>query len=407
MRILCIGNRYPPWSTGGYETAWANTVDWLGRGGHAVKVLTTLPDPTDNPGDAHAAPGDIHRELRWYWRAHRFPSLTLSECRMIERANADALARHLGEFSPEAVMWWAMGGMSLSLLEQVRRAGVPAVAVVGDEWPAYGPEVDGWTRHWSGYRRPLAAAAERSSGIPTRLALERAAVWSFNSAYTRSVACTAGWNLVDAAIDHPGVALERFGAAADRSAGDGSWSWRLLYCGRIDPRKGIATAIRALPLLPHETRLTVLGTGDPDHLSELTTLAHRLSVSDQVTFSSGGAREVVAAYAACDALVFPATWREPWGLVPLEAMASRRPVVASRAGGGIAEYLENGRNCLQFEPEDADGLAAAITRLVEHPGLRQSVVRSGYATARRYSEGRFHAGIQQRLSETLARGALS
>jgi glycosyltransferase involved in cell wall biosynthesis len=402
MRILCIGNRYPPWSTGGYETTWAAAVQWLRGTGHSVQVLTTLPDPTDNPVDAHAAHGDVHRELQWYWRAHRFPSLSLSECRTIERANADALARHLKEFSPEAVMWWAMGGMSLSLLEQVRRAGVPAVAVVGDEWPAYGPEVDGWTRHWSGWRRPMGAAAERSTGIPTRLELERAAVWSFSSAYTRSVACTAGWNLVDAAIDHPGVSVDRFRGTADRS--DGAWAWRLLYCGRIDPRKGIATAIRALTLLPHEARLTVLGTGDPDHLSQLTALAHDLSVTDHVTFSSGGPEDVVAAYAACDALVFPATWREPWGLVPLEAMASRRPVVASRAGGGIAEYLEDGSNCVQFEPEDAEGLAAAVTRLSDHPGLRESLVRSGHATARRYTEERFHAAIEQRLSETVAQG---
>ncbi len=104
--------------------------------------------------------------------------------------------------------------------------------------------------------------------------------------------------------------------------------------------------------------------------------------------------------------MFPVTWREPWGLVPLEAMASRRPVVASRSGGGTAEYLEDGGNCLQFEPEDAEALAAAVTRLAEHPGLRESLVRSGHGTVRRYSAQRFHTAIDQRLSETLARGPL-
>ena len=52
------------------------------------------------------------------------------------------------------------------------------------------------------------------------------------------------------------------------------------------------------------------------------------------------------------------------------------------------------------------GLAAAVTRLSEHPGLRESLVRSGYATARRYTQQRFHAAIEQRLAETVARGPL-
>ncbi len=254
MRILCVGNRYPPWSTGGYETTWAAAVQWLRGTGHSVRVLTTFAGPDRRAVRRRRARRMCTAQLRWYWRAHRFPSRSLSECRAIERANADVLGHHLREFSPDVVMWWAMGGMSLSLLEQVRRAGVPAVAVVGDEWPVYGPEVDAWTRHWRGWRRLLAPAAERSTGIPTRLALERAALWSFNSAYTRSVVCTAGLDLVDAAIDHPGVDAERFRGAADRSAGEGVWDWRLLYCGRIDPRKGIATAIRALTLLPHEAQ---------------------------------------------------------------------------------------------------------------------------------------------------------
>jgi glycosyltransferase involved in cell wall biosynthesis len=405
LRILCIGNRYPPWSTGGYELTWAAAVDWLRGAGHAVRVLTTLPDPADDDVDGQAATGDVNRELRWYWAAHRFPKRTLSECLEIERANAAVLGRHLQEFSPEVVMWWAMGGMSLSLLEQVRRRGVPAVSMVGDEWPVYGPEVDGWTRHWRGWRRSMAPGAERTTGIPSRLRLEQAALWSFNSAYTRTVACAAGLNLVDAAVDHPGIDLGRFRAAVDRTTEE-LWRWRLLYLGRIDPRKGIATAIRALAFLPHETRLTVYGSGDVEHLAELQQLAHQLSVAEQVSFRSGTADEVPEVYAACDGVVFPVTWREPWGLVPLEAMASRRPVVASRSGGGTAEYLENGRNCLQFEPEDAAGLAAAVTRLAEHPGLRDSLVRAGHATARRYTQERFHTAMERRLDETVARGPL-
>jgi glycosyltransferase involved in cell wall biosynthesis len=402
VRILCVGNRYPPWSIGGYEASWAAAVEWFRRGGHSVRVLTTRADPTDLDPGGHPPPDDVHRELRWYWRAHAFPPHGPAECLRLERANASVLRRHLDEFHPDIVMWWAMGGMSLSLLEQARRAGVPALAVVGDEWLGYGPQVDGWTSCWRGAGRLAAPGVERFTGIPTRLRLDRAARWSFNSEYTRSLARTANWRLVDARVDHPGVGVDRFASVAPLKG----WSWRLLCLGRIDPRKGVATALEVLPRLPPGATLVVHGTGDPNHLADLEAFAERLGIAGRVTFSSGPPQSVPPAFAACDALVFPVTWREPWGLVPLEAMAAGRPVVASRAGGGAAEYLRDGHNCLQFEPDDAGGLAYALSRLAADPGLRDTLVRHGHATAARYTEHSFHETLSWRVSETIAAGPL-
>jgi glycogen synthase len=400
VRILSVGNRFPPWSTGGYEATWAGAVDALRDAGHSVRVLTTLPDPSDAT-PVGTPPSGVHRELRWYWRAHRFPARTLAQCARLERANAAVLAAHRRDFAPDVVMWWAMGGMSLSLLEQARRAGLPALAVVGDEWITYGPGVDGWTRRWRRLPAVVAHAGGRLSGVPARLALERAAQWSFNSDYTRAVSRTAGWRLAGATVDHPGVALERL----RREAAPG-WRWRLLYCGRIDPRKGIATAIRALALLPDGASLRVHGEGDPEHAASLRRLAHDLGVAGRVSFSAGPREQVAAVYAGCDALVFPVTWREPWGLVPLEAMAAGRPVIATRAGGGAAEYLEHELNCLQFAPEDAGGLAAAIQRVASDIELRGRLVGRGRATAERYPEEGFHDALQRRLADAVARGPL-
>ncbi len=402
MRILSVGNRFPPWSTGGYEATWAGTVEALRDAGHHVRVLTTQPDPSDS-APVGAPPPDVHRELRWYWRAHRFPARTLAQCARLERANAAVLAAHRRQFAPDVVMWWAMGGMSLSLLEQARRAGLPALGVVGDEWIVYGPGVDGWTRRWRRLPAPVAEAAGRLTGVPARLALDRAAHWSFNSDYTRSVSRAAGWQLAGATVEHPGVALGRLRRAAAPAP---EWSWRLLYCGRIDPRKGIATAIRALAVLPDGATLTVHGEGDPEHAASLRRLAHELGVAGRVSFSAGPSERVGDAYAACDALVFPVTWREPWGLVPLEAMAAGRPVIASRAGGGAAEYLEHEVNCLQFTTDHADELAAALRRVAGDPELRAALVRRGHATADRFPEQGFHQALELRLREALTRGPL-
>ena len=52
-------------------------------------------------------------------------------------------------------------------------------------------------------------------------------------------------------------------------------------------------------------------------------------------------------------VVFPVRWEEPWGLVPIEAMARGRPVVATGRGGS-GEYLRDGENCVLFEADDAE-----------------------------------------------------
>ena len=106
---------------------------------------------------------------------------------------------------------------------------------------------------------------------------------------------------------------------------------------------------------------------------------------DRVAFSSGAADKVSGVYEECDALLFPVKWREPWGLVGLEAMAAGRPVVASRAGGGAAEYLEPERNCLGFTPGQAAELAAAVTRLAVETELRARLVAAGRVTAGRFT----------------------
>jgi glycosyltransferase involved in cell wall biosynthesis len=159
----------------------------------------------------------------------------------------------------------------------------------------------------------------------------------------------------------------------------------------------VDTAIEALALLPREATLAVRGDGDPAYVAELHALAERLGVTDRVAFEPYTRDGVAGAYAAADAVVFPVTWQEPWGLVPLEAMSVGRPVLASRAGGGAAEYLEDGVNCLQFEPGDAAGLAAVVRRLADDGALREAVRAGGAATAARFTDARFHAALEREL----------
>lgn len=369
MRVLTIGNLYPPAAEGGYERSWRAVAEALRAQGHAVRVLTTAPVSGRPLPPGHSDPPEVSRTLRWYWRDFAFVGGGLR----LERHNAAALARELACFAPDAVALFGMGGMSLSLLEQVRRAGLPAVAVVGDDWLHYGRRADRWTRGWRGL------GPRSFAGVPTRVDLSRAAHYLFASEWLRARASSL--RLEATSVVPPGVDPVAFAPQPVRP-----WAWRVACVGRVEPVKGIATAIEALAGLP-EARLTVRGDGDAAHRAELSALAGRLGVTSRVAFEPAGPPPLDA-YAAADAVLFPVVWEEPFGLVPLEAMSAGRPVVATGTGGS-AEYLRGGDNALLTPPGDATALAAAVRRLAAEPALRERLRGSGHETAAAYTEERF------------------
>lgn len=399
LRILSIGSLFPPHGFGGYEVIWQSCVRALAARGHRVTVLAS---DHRNPlaGWAEDDP-DVHRELRWYWRDGGWPAIGLRERVVIERHNAAVLRRYLRDLRPDVVLWSEMGGMSLSLVEQVRRAGVPAFGIVLDRWPVYGPTVDAWTRAWR--RRPhLARLAEALIGIPTRTDFERAAEWSFCSAFLRDdVIGNAGLPAARTSVTHPGIDARLFGWREPRP-----WRSALAYVGRVVPEKGLATAIAAVARVPHAT-LTVSGPGEARHLAELEAQTQRLGVADRVRFAGPVERDRVAeAYAAADAVLFPVEWDEPFGLVPLEAMAVGRPVIATGTGGS-GEYLRHEENALLFPRGDARGLAHAIARLSADPELREHITRQGRATASRNTDETYNATMVRKVEYAAAHGGVT
>ena len=383
---------YPPHHLGGYEITWRSSVEHLRAAGHEVSVLTTDfrragVREEDEPG--------VHRDLRWYWRDHRFPPIGLRARIALERRNADVLDRHVATRRPQAVCWWAMGGMSLGLIEQVRRRGVPAVGVVGDDWMAYGPKVDAWLRVASA--RPLGAALARAVGLPASVDLSRSALWLFNSERTRATALALGLDPGAARVANPGIDTGLFRPAAERP-----WEWRLACVGRIDPRKGLALAIDALARLP-EAVLRIAGAGDEGHARELLDRAGVLGVRERLVLREAAREEVAAVYAGADVVLFPVLWEEPWGLAPLEAMACGRPVVASGRGGS-AEYLRDGENCIIADPEQGGAaLARALERLAGDEALRGRLREGGLATAGRFTEDAYNDRIEAALAEVVER----
>lgn len=392
MKILTVGNMYPPHHLGGYELAWQGSVQRMISAGHEVRVLTT---DFEAPGRHGPDESHISRTLSWYWKDHDFPHLGPTDRLRLERHNRDVMSGHLSRWGPDVVCWWAMGGMSMAMLSLPSRAGVPSVAVVCDDWLLYGLEVDGWqrmARRISPFSWPLSVA----SGVPAIAdptgGTDR---WVFLSETVRQRA-EERWGLIRGQVEvaHPGVDPALFTAAPARE-----WGWRLLYAGRIDRRKGIDLAVEALTVLPRAT-LRIDGAGDDDHAAELRKLADDRGVSDRVEFCRSSRSELAGVYADADVVVFPVLWDEPWGLVPLEAMAVGRPVVATGRGGS-GEYMVDRENCLLFDSDDGAGaLAGAVNELAENLSLREALTSRGAETAARFPSGAFDRAVLNACEET-------
>lgn len=382
-RILAISNMYPPHYLGGYELNCRDSIAHWRANGHEVSLLTStfrLAGVDDDPDEAATG---VWRELELYWDDHVLLNPSLRGRLAIERVNQRSLRRALDASRPEVVSVWNMGVLSMGLLATVVDLGIPIVFCVCDEWLLYGPELDAWCRLFR--RRPLTARlVRRLTGVPTALPdLGGAGPFCFVSDRIRQRARELGpWHLWEANVVHTGIDTGDFPILQEPQATE--WSWRLLYVGRLDQRKGVDTVVRALPHLSGHATLEVLGRGDQADRARLDGLMAQVDVTRRVAFDAVGREHLADRYRAADVFIFPSIWEEPFGLTPLEAMACGTPVVATCVGGS-AEFLVDGENCLRFEPGDDRALAAAVQRLADNPALRQRLVAAGFETARAFT----------------------
>jgi L-malate glycosyltransferase len=155
--------------------------------------------------------------------------------------------------------------------------------------------------------------------------------------------------------------------------------------------KGVDVVLRALWRLPLRVVAWIVGDG-PD-ASRLTDLCKTLGLETRVRFF-GRQVDVSRYMQAADCLVCPTIWAEAAGLVILEGLACRLPVIAS-AVGGIPEFVDHGRTGFLFPPGDDAQLAERIRRLESD---REACRRMGLE-ARSVMVERFSAG--KRVSEYL------
>jgi glycosyltransferase involved in cell wall biosynthesis len=154
----------------------------------------------------------------------------------------------------------------------------------------------------------------------------------------------------------------------------------IISAARLFPAKGNRELLLAFARVQREfgdARLAIIGADFPEGSGEtlrLKALARELGVDGSVTFP-GQRSDIASLLAACDVFALP-SFGEPFGLVYVEAMAMKRPVVAL-SFGGAAEVVEHEECGLLSPPDDIDALSRNLLQLLRDPARRQRFGENG------------------------------
>ena len=192
--------------------------------------------------------------------------------------------------------------------------------------------------------------------------------------------------------------------------GFGARDFVVLFCGRLDPDKGIHKLMEALSLLPvPQIKLLIVGSpffGRTQQSSFLRKLEQQArALGNRVQFTGYIPNEDLPDYyRLADLVCVPTLVEEAAGLVAVEAMACGRPVLATRSGG-MPEYLEGSQAVLVERGENiADQLAWSIRMLYEHPALCAEMGAAGAKRAKDFSVERYYNEFVRIVHDVLQDG---
>jgi D-inositol-3-phosphate glycosyltransferase len=165
----------------------------------------------------------------------------------------------------------------------------------------------------------------------------------------------------------------------------------VLQLGRMVPRKGVDTVVRALRALQRDhgvsARLLIVG-GDSQEphgstsgeIARLRAIATEEGVSDRVSFVGSRGRDALRWYFSAADVFVSVPWYEPFGMTPVEAMACGTPVIGSNVGG-IKFSVRDGETGYLVPPRDPQAVAERIAHLYAHPRLLTTLSKQAVARA--------------------------
>ena len=158
---------------------------------------------------------------------------------------------------------------------------------------------------------------------------------------------------------------------------------RILFVGRLVKDKGVDVLISAMKLLRErniQAEARVVGSARfGDNAEDAYTRHVKALAPPNVVFSTYKVGSALGnEYRAADIFCCPSVFNEPFGMVNVEAMASRLPVVATEVGG-VPEIFRHG-GAMLVPPNNPSKLAEALATLIQQRDLRVALGRQGYSS---------------------------
>ncbi|MGZ6341162.1 MAG: glycosyltransferase family 4 protein [Candidatus Limnocylindrales bacterium] len=168
----------------------------------------------------------------------------------------------------------------------------------------------------------------------------------------------------------------------------------ILFVGRLEDRKGLPYLLRAFRILRktgHDCRLLVVGSGPQEREARRYVLTRGLRNVEFLGRVSDA--EKAQLFRTADVFVSPATGRESFGIVLLEAMAAGAPVVCSDIHG-YKGVVHRDEQAILVPPRDAKSLALGIGRVLADDDLRARLAENGRRRAEEFSWERVTAKVE-------------
>ena len=204
-----------------------------------------------------------------------------------------------------------------------------------------------------------------------------------------------------------GIEFNRFSAPARplRDFQDGKLN--ILFVGRLEKRKGLRYLLGAYGKLKWKhpnTRLIVVGPGNPE--PEAYRFIAERNIEDVVLVGGVSYEDLPRYYQAADIFCSPATGKESFGIVLLEAMAAGKPIVATNIEG-YASVMSHREEGLLVPPKSEEALEEALNTLLADSALREEMGARGTQKAPHYDWERVTARIIEYYTYLLDRRSVA
>ena len=370
MKILVVTDHYYPDIHGGYEVGCSLVTEELMRRGHDITVLTS-----DFNAPAIAERKNIFRILPCSKSQVNSYFLNILHSLYKEIKSFFILKRFFKKYNQFDIIYvWSTRGIFTTMLLLLENLNIPVVHYLFDTWATdtSGHSPIGWFKKSGRFAFVKCLLKYMYSIFKINpLYIPEFKHPQFCSSVIKSQ-FTAIYGGIDRPIIHFGMQIEKFPFNCDKKMP----MKKIVWLGRPCDAKGFHIAFEAVTILKKsypDITFDIYGGFDSKEQTYVKDILNKYGNPDYVYFHSAIPHEQIPQVLPdYDFLIFSSMWNEPYGLVPLEAMAAG-VVVLTTADGGSIDYSHDGENCVFYIPEDANDCAEKIKKLLQNNELYNTI----------------------------------